>query len=70
MNYSDALDQDLMDQVCMQNPWSAGKTWEDVAKAAKAAQPAFTTLTSKSLMDRANLLMKKRKEVESAELRG
>ena len=70
MKYCDALDQDLMDQVCMQNPWSYGKTWDDVAKAAKAAQPAFNTLTTKSLMDRANLLMKRRQKEESAELRG
>ena len=70
MRYSDSLDHDLMDQVCMINPWCAGNTWDDVVKAAKSAQPAFNTLTTKSLMDRANLLMKKRKEAVCGELRG
>lgn len=67
--YSEQYDLDLMDQVCVVNPWGAGKTWEDVEEAAKAAQPDFTSLTAKGLYDRAKHLMTERKAKLASELK-
>ena len=67
--YTEQHDLDLMDQVCVINPWGAGKTWDGVRETATASQPDFASLTAKGLYDRSKHLIIERKAKLAHELK-
>jgi hypothetical protein len=59
--YTQAEDHELIDEVVVFNPFQRGRTWEGLKKGLKS--PTLGKRSSKSLRDRALLLMSKRKDV-------
>ena len=68
--YTEDQDLDIIDQVLVVNPFRKGVRWEDVHTAVMAAIPALSTRTCKSIRDRVQLLLDKRKREVAKEEAG